>query len=340
MKETKKTILNICIFVLLFFLTYYFVFRGQNIKEILDNIKRINTVYVILGIITMYMFYVLGGLNLKLLLKTFGEDISLFKAIKYTQIDGFFSAITPASSGGQPMEIYYMSKENINISHSTLALLIHIFGYQLTVVILGIVCAIALHSIFTPELTILYIVGITFSFFTVALYFVGIFSKKATNMIVHLVVKILKGLRFKNIHQKQEAIEAELEKYHESSIFIKKHKKEFIRAILIAALQLIVNYSIIYFTYKAFGLNEHSMLYLFAIQAILHCTVTSIPLPGSIGISETVFLLLYTKIFDDSILTNALLLHRTINFYLFVILNLIVVLLNKVYLIYKEKTQK
>ena len=340
MKDTKKTILNICLFVLLFFLTYYLVFRGQNINEIIDNVKRINTLYVILGIIAMYMFYVLGGLNLKLTLKALGEDISIFKAVKFTQIEGFFSAITPAASGGQPMEIYYMSKEGYNVSHAALALLVHIFGYQVTVVVLGLISAIALHDIFTPELTILFVVGIIFSFVTVVLYSIAVFSKKITNKLVHLFIKILKFFRFKNIVQKQEAIEEGLVIYHESSKFIKKHKKQFYRAIIIAGLQLVVNYAIVWFTYKAFGLNEHSILYLLAIQAILHCTVTSIPLPGSIGISETAFLLLYTQIFERSILTNALLLHRTINFYLFVIINLIVVLFNKVYLIYKEKTLK
>lgn len=337
MKNAKKYVLNFGLFVLLFFLTYYLVFRGQNLREIVDNVKRINTLYVVLGVIAMYGFYALGGLNLKLTLKTLGKDISIFKAIKFTQIEGFFSAITPAASGGQPMEIYYMSKEGINVSHAALALLIHIFGYQVTVVVLGLISAIALHDIFTPELTILFIVGIIFSFVTVVLYSIAVFSKKITNKLVHLFIKILKFLRFKNIEQKQDAIEEGLTVYHESSKFIKKHKKQFYRAILIAGLQLMVNYAIVWFTYKAFGLSEHSFLYLLAIQAILHCTVTSIPLPGSVGISETVFLLLYTQIFESSILTNALLLHRTINFYLFVIINLAVVLLNKLYLMITKK---
>ena len=56
---------------------------------------------------------------------------------------------------------------------------------------------------------------------------------------------------------------------------------------------------------------------MFAMQSVLYTTVSSLPLPGAIGISETVFLTLYSHIYTDSLLHDALLLHRGISFYIF-----------------------
>ena len=61
-------------------------------------------------------------------------------------------------------------------------------------------------------------------------------------------------------------------------------------------------------------------------QATLFITSSSIPLPGSIGISETSFLKIYLTIFGNSILASAMLLNRTINFYIFMLIGVIVVL--------------
>ena len=99
---------------------------------------------------------------------------------------------------------------------------------------------------------------------------------------------------------------------------------------------MVIVQSLPYFIYRAFGLNTYSYLEVLQIQVIVHCTVTCIPLPGSIGISETVFLLTYGAIFGDY-LTNALIVHRGLNFYLFVLISLFVVIINKIYLMKKEK---
>ena len=256
---------------------------------------------------------------------------------KFTLIGSFFSAITPASSGGQPMQVYYMSKEDINVSHSALAFLIHLCGYQLFIIIFGILFGILKPNLLENGVIYFYIIGLFFNMLSLLMTIIGIFSKKLTNKIIRFIMKILKIFKSKKIDIVNEKIEKELLVFNESAKYIKSHKKEFIRALLLSGLQLICNYSIIYFTYKAFDLDMHSFIYLFAIQAILRCAITSIPLPGAIGISESAFLILYSRIFSKEILTNALLLHRGINFYLFVLIDLIVVLANNVYLSFKEK---
>ena len=64
-------------------------------------------------------------------------------------------------------------------------------------------------------------------------------------------------------------------------------------------------------------------------QSVLYTTVSSLPLPGAIGISETVFLSIFKPAFGDA-LNGAMLLSRGITFYLYVIISLLVVIINAV----------
>ena len=324
MKDKKKMIINFLIYVLLFGATYYVIFRKQDMSVLISNFKNTNVIYILIAFGMMILFYLLEALNVRNLLRSFGEKASLKRTFNSTLIGAFYSAITPASSGGQPMQVYYMSKlYDTKVSKSTLALLIHLFGHQFSIVIIGITCAIFNQMIFDSNLVYLFLIGTFFNFVVLSFYFICIFSESLTNKLVNLAKKI----------------DSQLELFHESSEYIKNHQREFMSALLIAVLQVLVNYSIPFFVYKAFGFSGYSIFYVISIQAILFCTVSCIPLPGSVGISETVFLVLYSHIYTDSMLHNALLIHRGISFYLFVLINLVVVLINNI-IISKRDSKK
>ena len=336
MKDKKRMFFNVLIFMLLFLVTYYIIFDNQNPKELLNNFKGLNYNFLIISFCMMLMYYVVEGINIRNILDSFDEKISLLKAIKFTFIGFFFSSITPATSGGQPMEIYYMSKEKIKVSHASLALILHMCGYQMSVVYLGIMCALLNPQIFDSKLIILFIIGTLLNCVSLSLMLIGLFSKNLSNKLVNLFIKLLKKLKVKNIEEKEIKIKNELKNYHESANYIRTHRNEFFRAIVIAFIQVVIVQSLPYFVYRSFGLNTFTFLDVFQMQMIVHCTVTCIPLPGSIGISETVFLLTYVPIFGE-FLTNALIVHRGLNFYLFVVISLFVVLINKIYLMRIEK---
>ena len=61
----------------------------------------------------MVIYLLLEAVNLHRTLKVLGEKVTFWQNIKYAIIGFFFSSITPAASGGQPMQIYYMYKEKI-----------------------------------------------------------------------------------------------------------------------------------------------------------------------------------------------------------------------------------
>ena len=157
-----------------------------------------------------------------------------------------------------------------------------------------------------------------------------IFSKKMASKILNGFIKILTFFRVKNIESKKENLEKGLEKYNNNATYIKEHKDQFIKAILRVFVQISFFYLVPFCIYKSFNLNGYNLFQIFTMQAVLYTTVSSLPLPGAVGISETVFLKIFEKAFGLGLLGGAMILNRGITFYFYVLLSLVVVLVNAI----------
>ena len=142
MNNYKKTIKNLIIFILLIIITFALIFQNQDFGKILNIAFSVNKIYVLLGIIAMTCYFILEGANIKNILNALGENTTLTKAFKYSLIGFFFSGITPAATGGQPMEIYTMHKDGIKVAYGTMALLLELCSFQMITCICGIIGAI------------------------------------------------------------------------------------------------------------------------------------------------------------------------------------------------------
>ena len=330
-RSNVKMIRNLVFFILLIIVTFIFIFKDQDFNELVKAIKSVNVLYIILGAIVMLMTFLVESYNIRCILVSLKEKkLSMLKALKFTWIGFFFSAITPAATGGQPIEVYYMTKEDISTANSTMAMLLQLCGYQISAISLSVICAIINPSILKGGLVWFYLLGLTLNGFALTFMMISIFSKKITRKIVDLGIKILKIIRIKHIDKKIEKIEEGLKQYNKSSDFILSHKSLFFKSVLRVFMQIVLFHSIPYFIYKGFGLTGHNFFYVFSMQAILYTTVSSIPLPGSVGVSETLFMRIYTTVFSTAILSGAMLLFRFISFYLYIIISATVVILNAV----------
>ena len=154
----------------------------------------------------------------------------------------------------------------------------------------------------------------------------AIFSKKFISKTIELIFKLVSRVKFINLNKLIKNIDEEINQYQEGAKFIKENKMVIVKVILTTFAQICFNYSITFFVYKAFNLSTYSFLTVFSLQSILFISVSAIPLPGSVGSSESSFLTLFKTLFPVSTLSSAMLLSRGISFYLFVIISGIVVL--------------
>ena len=65
-----------------------------------------------------------------------------------------------------------------------------------------------------------------------------------------------------------------------------------------------------------------------SIQAVLYGTVSGIPSPGAVGVTEGGFIEIFKTVFPQSVISSAMILNRGINFYLLIIVSAIVTMMN------------
>lgn len=329
-KSNKKIYKSLILFALLIIFTLYLILKDQNVSEIFLIIRNVKIEYILVAIICMIIYLTLEAVNMGRTLKVLDEKSSLLKNIKYAFIGFFFSSITPAASGGQPMQIYYMYKDKISVANSTLALLINLTSMQISTIGIALISLIFNYQYLNKILIIFFIIGIALNASALALLVIGVFSKGLSKWLIKVAIKILKFFRIKNIEEKQKKLEEELEKYQYSAKYIKNNKMLMIRILATTVIQFLIYYSITYWIYRALGFNQHNIIEITTMQSVLFATVSGIPSPGAVGVSEGAFIEIFRNVYPETMIKSATLLNRGINFYLFVIISGIIVVINEI----------
>lgn len=328
MKKSAKLIRNFILFILLIIITFAVLLKGEDISQILNILASTKIQYVLVGILCMAMYISCEAINIGRTLKTLNEKSTFIQNLKYALIGFFFSAITPAASGGQPMQVYYMHKDKIAVSNSTLALLLNLTSMQVVTIGFALISICFNYKYLNGVLIAFFIVGILLNLSALVLLLIAIISKRLSRGIINFVEKILKFFKVRNIEAKKEKLESELEKYHESAVYIKQNKKIIIQLLLTTLVQFFVYYSVTFWTYKALGMNGANILEITSMQSVLFATVSGIPSPGAVGVTEGAFTEIFRNIYPGAMMSSAILLNRGINFYFFVIFSGIVTIIN------------
>lgn len=328
MKKSAKLIRNFILFILLIIITFAVLLKGEDISQILNILASTKIQYVLVGILCMAVYISCEAINIGRTLKTLNEKSTFIQNLKYALIGFFFSAITPAASGGQPMQVYYMHKDKIAVSNSTLALLLNLTSMQVVTIGFALISVCFNYKYLNGVLIAFFIVGILLNLSALVLLLIAIISKRLSRGIINFVEKILKFFKVRNIEAKKEKLESELEKYHESAVYIKQNKKIIIQLLLTTLVQFFVYYSVTFWTYKALGMNGANILEITSMQSVLFATVSGIPSPGAVGVTEGAFTEIFRNIYPGAMMSSAILLNRGINFYFFVIFSGIVTIIN------------
>ncbi len=328
MKKKSSIFKNLIFFILLIVLTFYIMLKDQDLPAIFRIIKNAKLEFVFVGIVCMFLYLMCEAINMGRTLKALGEKSSFAKNLKYSLIGFFFSSITPAASGGQPMQVYYMYKDKVSVANSTLALLINLTSMQIITINFALVSLCFNYQYLNKILIIFFVIGISLNIGALILLIIGVFSKRLSRGLINFVIKILKIFKVRNIEAKKEKLENELQKYHASAVYIKNNKRLIVRTLLTTLIQFTLYYSITYWTYRSLGLAKYSIIEIITMQSVLFATVSGIPSPGAVGVTEGAFMEIFRNVFPQAIINSAVLLNRGINFYLFVTISGIVVIVN------------
>ena len=326
-----KILKNGGLFGLLLFMTYLMVFRQVSIEGMKQAFAAVDPEYIILGILTMFLALYCEGVNIRAGLSALGYNVSAMRGFRYAVTGFFFSAITPSSTGGQPMQVVAMYRDGIGPSEASAALLLQLFSYE------SVMVFISLTGFFTQQSYLkaaigsgrwLMLIGIAMNSLVVFLIFVSMFSKKALNIYKRLVEWVTSKIRRDNIGSITRRIEAEMDNYFEGVKLFRGNRSIFRKVFACSLVQIILMFSIPFIVYKSFGLTGMPYHRLLLIQAVLYNSINFLPIPGAVGSSEGMFYLLFHNIFTNRLVGMAMLLSRSLSFYIWVALGGIVVFIS------------
>lgn len=327
------------IFAGLIWFTFWLIFKDQDLGQVIDVAMTAKLPFLLLAVLLMLGYFLVEAWNVTTLLKNLGEKVDFWNIFRLTLLGFFFCSVTPGASGGQPIEIYYMSREGISVANATLAIMIQTCGIQFAVTGLGLICAIIGNEYLSGPVAFLYAIGLLINLTALIVLLLCIFFTGGLRRFLRSFFGFLWRIGLKKADKWRENVDAGLDKYNEGAKYIREHKDEFKKAIWKTTLQMSLYFLVPFMIYLAFGLSEFSVISFFSMQAILFMATSGLPIPGAIGASESVFLSLYGVAFGTELLGSAMILSRGISFYLFVLVSMVFVFVTMV-LIKKKHSKK
>ena len=317
--QTKKTALfNVSFLLVVFGLTVYGVFHGEDLGAMAEAIRSSQIKWLIPGV-CLVVFFIWGeSIIIWYMMRSFGIRLKKRICFLFSSVGFFFSCITPSASGGQPMQIYYMKKEKIPIPVSTVILMVVTITYKLVLVVIGLGILIFgrgfLHRYLEGILPVYYL-GLTLNVFCVAFMTILVFHPVMAEDMLLKGMDLLERMRLmKRKEARRQKLKDSMEVYRETAAYLKEHKKVLFHVIVLTFLQRIALFSVTWFVYLAFRMHGTSFLNVILLQAVISVAVDMLPLPGGMGISETLFLNIFATVFPG-VLLPAMVLSRGLGYY-------------------------
>ena len=318
MKSRKKIIFNGVFLAVVFALTIYGVFHGEDLSSMMDAIHRADKRWLIPGI-ALVAFFIWGeSIIIWYMMRSSGIQLKKRTCFLFSSVGFFFSCITPSASGGQPMQIYYMKKEKISIPVSTVILMIVTITYKLVLVVIGIGIAIFgrgfLHKYLEGILPVFYL-GLALNIFCVTFMTILVFHPLLAKAIMVKGMKLLERLHLvKKKDGRLKKLEDSMDTYRNTAAYLKNNPFVIVKVIGITFIQRMALFAVTWFVYQAFGLHGTGFWEILFLQAVISVSVDMLPLPGGMGISETLFLNIFSPVFGGLLLPG-MVLSRGLGYY-------------------------
>lgn len=301
-----------------FGLTVYGVFHGEDLESMILAIQTTQWEWLLPGV-GLVLFFIWGeSIIIWYMMKSYGTQLKKRTCFLFSSVGFFFSCITPSASGGQPMQIYYMKKERIPIPVSTVVLMIVTITYKLVLVVIGIGILIFgqgfLHRYLEGILPVYYL-GLGLNVFCVIFMTVLVFYPVLARVILRKGMQILERFHLmKPKKERVEKLELSMDTYRGTAEYLKEHLGVILIVFGITFVQRMALFAATWFVYLAFGLSGTSFLDVVFLQAVISVSVDMLPLPGGMGISETLFLHIFRPVFG-SLLLPGMVLSRGLGYY-------------------------
>ena len=328
MKPRTKQILNFVLIFGTFLIVLAIGISDNNLGDTIRALRTMNPGWVALCALAFVAFVLCDTLSIMYFLSRQGYRVPLRKVL-FTSLAGqYYSNITPGASGGQPMQIYYLHKENVPTGVATSSIVMRFVCYQLMLSVIGTVLWI-IYRPFVAQQTgngqWILIVG--YNLIMVTLVITLALWKNLVLRLADFGIRLARRW-IRHPEETRERLHRQVESFHGSVMAYRDRPLDFLIQLLIGGLQLMCLMSIVYFIYRGMNLDEYGYWPVVTMSVMEYLAAAYTPLPGASGAQEGVFSMYFDRIFPNSMGFAALLLWRFFTYYISIMIGFVAVLVH------------
>lgn len=314
-----KLIFNISIIILAVVLVTYFIFSDGGFIDLVNSGLKINMWWIAMAVIVHLLNISIDATIIYLFIKQSTPNFNFYNAFVASMVGQFWCAVTPSSSGGQPMQILTMSRMGVKGANATSALIQKFLVWQFTLTVYSIIAVCARFSFFagtlSPMMWIFAIIGFLAQVVMIVALLLASFCKNLTTKIIGGIFNFLGKIKIlKNVEEKKTSLNNQLLSFHECNKELNKNKPLLTKIYVLTAVQMTAYFLVPFCIATSFNIqcNVFDML---CAQAYVNMVSSLVPLPGGSGAAEYSFSAFFVSYFTPETMKSAILIWRTITYY-------------------------
>ena len=320
MKDKAKTILCMGAVAVLLAWTAHTILQEQTPGQLASALTGANGWALLPAVPLMALFLCCEAAITHAVLRALGCPQPFRRCVYYSGTGFFFSTVTPSATGGQPAQVVAMKRDGVPAAAGTLDMLLVSIGYNTASMIWGVFALCAAGGL-TERLggQVGLLVGLGLAIFAlldaamILLLFLPGPARRLLYGAIALAARLFPSLDRTRL---ESLAETHLAEYRRGADLIRRSPALLAQVVGLSVVQLGCSYAMPYVVYRAFGLSGFGPGELMALQALCAIAVGYLPLPGSAGAAESVFLRGFRLIFGPGLVAPAMILSRTLSCYL------------------------
>ena len=332
-KGARSSLINAMIIVVTLGLVIYLGAKDGGLGNAWHTMRTADWKWILMAIGAWCVFISFEALGIHVFFRRQKVKIHYFSSLIVTLIGSFYSSVTPAATGGQPMQVLALKRRGIPAGISTSNLAVKFFTFQTALLSLG-----GLMWILNPGVVqdciarvgIWFVIaGFLLNGLTVVAVLMLAISKNLVRAILTLAIRIGKALHLvKDVADTASKADAAIEDFHASVDMLTHHPLQLFQLYLLSCVQVLGLMSIVYCVYRALGLSSRSYFDILTLQLLLYIGASFTPLPGASGAQEGGFLLIFGNVFPDAKMFGAQLLWRFFTYYFTLIIGITAIIID------------
>lgn len=312
---------------------------NREFDNVLSVMQSLSPGFLLLAVLVTVAYFFFEGGIIRLLMKSQKISMKLSSAMKIGLIGIYYSYITPSSTGGQPMQAAYLRRDKIPVGISTAVLIMKFFCFQCAFFacsLLSFFCMYQKLSVENSGIIPFIILGLVVNGGSIV-FFRCVFIRPVLHGLCRFAKKLLNKLPF--LKKRKPALLSSVDKFESDfgsyiDTFSEK-RNSVLYGVLLSVPQFLLQMSVIYFVFLAFGYRTVNYWEVFAVQSLLQVSVSFMPMPGASGAQEIGFSAFFRNYFQNNDLYAAVMVWRFFTYYLVVIAGALLVVVDQ--LLYKKR---